>query len=242
LWRFIFCRNVSSFKQKNNSKKKDSFLGVGVSFNPNFDGNALAWYDGNLDLSGLQWDDQGAGGHDILFTNNPSIISGATPLRDAVRFNGTDESGQVATPAINQPSTCYIVLNQITWTVGDRVFGDGVNFNFRILFQDTATPNLSGHAGSQVSTSPDLALGTWGVIMILYDGVNSEVRTNLNVAVVGDIGANNGLGVTLAARQNQAASFANVEIGYLINRTGADSTATQDYIIGKLRDICGLTF
>jgi len=213
--------------------------GLGV-FNPNFDGNALAWYDGNLELTTAQWNDQGAGGHDIIFTGSPPIISGATPDRDAVRFNGIDELGQVATPPIDQPFTIYIVLNSIAWGANDRVFDDGVTQDQKLLFQETATPNLTARAGSSISSSPDLALGTFGIVAVVYNGGSSEIRTNLNAAVTGNIGTRDGDGITLASRATVGVHW-NGEIGYLIIRDVADATSVQTNIITQLGAICGIT-
>lgn len=244
MWRFIFYHDPS-FAQTIHRKKKDVCLAVGISFNPNFDGNALAWYDGNFGLSNTLWEDQGAGGHDIVFANTPSIISGSTPLRDAVRFDGVDQNGTIATPTTNQPYTIYIVLNQITYVTNDVIYstGGGTGFNIRRLDQRGGTPNLrfTTSGVGTISSNPDTALGTYGVMTVVADGLNGAIRTNLNAAVTGDVGANDSAGITLGSRSNSA-SFANFETGYLIIRTGADSTAIQNRIITALRDICGLTF
>ncbi len=223
--------------------RKDTFVGAPGAFNPNFDGNALSWYDGNLELTAAGWNDQGAGAHDIVFTGSPTILSGATPLRDAVRFNGVDEFGIIATPLTTQPYTIYLVLNTVTWVSGDRVFDDGVTLDAKVLTQFSVTPDVQMFAGTFLPASPNLAIGTWGVYAIVFDGVTSEIRTNLNAAVVGDAGSSDGAGIMLAAKTPGApANFGNVEMGYLILRSGADSTAKQDKLISGLESICGLTF
>lgn len=226
------------------SKNRNSFgIGFGFSFNPDFDGNALAWYDGNLELTTAQWNDQGAGGHDIIFTNSPSIIVNATPLRDAVRFNGTDENGVVTTPATNQPYSMYFVLNSIAWTDGDRIFDDGLVGSRKRLVQEGGggSPNLQLSFGQVLNSDPDLANGTWGVMTFIANGLTGQIRTNLNVAVTGNVGVNNGNGIKLASTIGNTLYW-NGEMGYLIIRTGLDSLAVQDYIIKSLRTICGLTF
>ncbi|MCH8035303.1 MAG: hypothetical protein IH950_16310 [Bacteroidetes bacterium] len=223
------------------SKNRNSFkIGFGFSFNPNFDGNALAWYDGNIALSNTQWDDQGAGGHNISFFNTPVIVSGATPLRDAVRFDGVNQGGFSTTPNLNQPYTVYLVVNSISFFANGRIFDNGTGSNNR-LFQAGTSPNLNVFGGSTLAGNPDLSLGTFGVMAIVFNNLSGEIRTNLNTAVSGTIGANNNVGFSIGARQNQG-NACNCEIGYLIFRAGGDSTAIQDYIIGSLRTICGLTF
>ena len=209
---------------------------------PDFDGNALAWYDGNVGLSDAQWNDQSAGGHDIVFANSPTIVSNATPLRDAVRFDGINQNGLVTTPVTIQPFTIYVVLNTLVWTIAKRVWDDGVVAVSKILSLQGSTPNLAFEAGfTNLSTDPDLAVGTWGVYTCVANGVSSEIRTNLNVPIVGNAGALNSSGIKLASSLLNV-QYWNGELGYLIIRTGADSTAVQNYIINGLKEACGLTF
>ena len=222
-------------------RNENNFIGGVGGFNPNFDGNALAWYDGNAGLTNLQWNDQGAGGHDIIFTNLPTIVPNATPLRDAVRFNGIDQNGNVTTPAVNQPFTIYLVVKSITWSNNDRIFDDGVTTPQKTMSKSSVSPNLIIYSGLQLDSNPDLALNDYGVMSGIYNGVTSEIRTNLNASVVGNAGTQNGNGITLGSTPT-ALLYGNIEIGYLILRTGADSTAIQNRIINGLKAACGLTF
>jgi len=183
----------------------------------------------------------GAGGHDIIFSNSPTIVSGATPLRDAVLFDGINQFGVVATPATNQPFTIYVVMRSVGYTVGRRVFDDGVVIARKRLLQSPSSPTLRASAPTGLDSFPSLAIGTYGVMTIVYNGVSSEIRTNLNAANTGNIGANNGNGITIGAATGGAAPT-NVEMGYFIIRDGADSIAIQNSIIGGLEAICGLTF
>ena len=218
-----------------------NFIGGSGGFNPNFDGNTLAWYDGNVDLTAARWNDQGAGGHDIMFVNLPTVVPNATPLRDAIRFDGINQNGSVATPVVNQPSTTYVVVNQVAWNLNSYVMDGGAINNSRALQQLGVAPNLSFKAAAVIDSNPDLAVGTFGVITCVANGAASEIRTNLNVTVVGNAGLLNSAGTTLGSRFGNVL-FGNSEIGYLIIRTGVDSTATQNYVIDNLRVLCGLTF
>ncbi len=217
------------------------FIGGLGAFNPNFDGNALAWYDGNAGLTNLQWNDQGAGGHDIIFSNLPTIVANATPLRDAVRFDGINQRGVVVTPVMNQPFTIYLVINTVSWILGKYIYDDGVVILRKTMRQQISAPNIRVNAGTPIESNPSLAIGTYGVYTAVFNVVSSELRTNLNVSVAGNLGANNGAGITLASTKS-ATQFSNVEFGYIIIRTGADSTAIQNRIINGLKAVCGLTF
>ena len=214
-------------------------IGFGWAFNPDFDGNALVWYDGDIGLTAGGWLDQGAGGHDLVFANNPTINPVGLNGRQTVTFDGINQQGQVATPAINQAYTLYVVFKQNIWAGGDAIFDDGVNPDDKIFSQQVGSPNLELHCGAPIQTNPDLALGSFGVITCVVNGVGSELRTNMNLAVTGNIGAKNGNGITIGARQNLT-FFSDCEFAYLIIRTGADSTATQNKIIQDLMNRFGL--
>lgn len=222
--------------------KESTKILVGRGFNPNFDGNALAWYDGNFGLSNTVWEDQGAGGHDIIFTNTPTIVAGATPLRDAVRFDGINQNGAVVTPNIAQPYTIYCVLNTLTWFISDFIFDDGVTNSAGVLYHRVGSPKLAMFAGAaDLFGNPDLALGTWGVMTTVFNGLNCKIRTNLNVEVSGNSGALNRAGITIGS-QKDGTRTSNCEMGYLTIRTGADSTVIQNKVINGLRHLCGLIF
>lgn len=192
-------------------------------------------------MTSSSWRDQGAGGHDIIFANSPTIVSGATPLRDAVRFNGTNQNGVVATPAINQPFTIYLVANSVSWTNGENLLNDGVTNNVKRILQSGASPAMTWSAGNGRSFLNPLAVGTWGVMSVVANGLTSVTRVNKDTRNAGDGGSNDGAGVTLGSSQ-AGAVHANCEIGYLIIRTGTDSNAINDYILDQLEKICGLTF
>lgn len=222
---------------------ENNFIGGVGAFNPNFDGNALAWYDGNVGLIAGGWQDQSTGSHNIVFTNTPTIVPNATPLRDAVRFDGINQYGQVATPATITPYSIYIVVSQLTWTNLDRIYEDGTGLGKKMMFQSIVSPNIEifNNAGGTIQSNPDLALATFGVMTAIFNGANSELRTNLNASVIGVLNSTNGNGITLAARTNFT-SLGNIEVAYLIIRSGADSTAIQNKLINGLKAACGLTF
>ena len=225
---------------KTTDTKKENFV-PGKTFNPNFDGNAICWYDGDLGLTAGGWIDQGPTGYNLTFFNNPTIVANATPLRDAVRFDGINQYGENAGVVRNfQPQTVYIVMNSVAWNSPRRVHDNSAN-TMR-LYQLTITPNLSIRCAAIVDGNPDLAIGTWGVMTAVYDGLNSEIRTNLNASVIGNAGGASANGLVLGSTGGGGGQFCNYECGYLILRTGADSTAIQNQIIAGLEGLCGLTF
>ena len=232
LWAFI----VPTFAQSSEL----IMLFSGGEWKPtDVDGNTLAYYDGNEGLTTSGWEDQFST-HDIVFHDTPAITADATPLRDAVLFNGTNEGGTVATPTTTQPYTIYLVLKMVLWVNSDRVMDDGAVLNGKLLFMDGTTPNLTYYAGTTVGNDPDLTIGTYGIQTMVFNGASSEIRTNLETAVVSDAGASNSSGITIGEAFNNTGE-SNVEIAYIIIRSGADNTATQNLIINKLVTLTGIT-
>lgn len=206
--------------------------GIG-GFTPDFDGNAMAWYDGDVDLSAATWGDQSTNGRDITFTNSPAVISNAVNGHDAIRFNGTDESGQTSGFDTPQPITIYAVINSITWTSNDHLICSRAGNSKKLLQGFAATPALSGASATVLPLTASLALGTFGIITLVFNGVSSEIRLNDNVADSGDMGVVGNTGLTIGAFQTPS-NWANCEFAYLIIRSVADATAIQDRFINWL--------
>jgi len=211
---------------------KDILMGA-PPFNPNFDGNALAWYDGDVGLSVASWLDQSGNGYTLTNTNNPTVISPAINGHDALLFNGTTQQAANTTIPTNVPTSVYFVLKVVSWVNGRRI-SQSTTATANLLWFAGASPNIQAFNNLTIDTSPNLAVGSYGIITVVWNGATSELRTGDNVAVAGDTGAGTGMGFTLA-NNNGGGSHANIEVAYVIVRTGADSTAKQDKIINWLK-------
>jgi len=209
------------------------------SWNPTkVDGNTLAYYNGNLGLTASLWEDQFSN-NDIVFYNEPTINSG-TGIVKAVRFNGSNEYGIVATPTLTKPYTVYLVLKSIAWGSNDWILNSQSGANAGGILQGGSTPNLQAYSGAALNSDPDLPVGTYGIITVVFNGASSEIRINLNNSVTGTTGVLNGNGITIGALPTPS-NYCQVEIAYLLIRSGADNTAKQNLIIQNLANICGLS-
>lgn len=224
---------------KQTQKKKPKVKGK--PFNPNFDGNLLAWYDGDTLATdpANTWSDRSTNNFDLTLFNAPSIINNAINGHDALRFDGINQYGQNIDAGFirNQPQTVYVVFKEITWTIFDTVFnGTGVA-NQQALYQETITPQLNMFAGNSAPISnPNFVLNTYNIMTCLYNGANSEIRTNNNAAIVGNSGLQNAVGLTIGARYDGTNFYLNGEIAYIILRSNADTTATQNIFINFLKN------
>lgn len=205
------------------------------------DANTLAYYDGNIGLTATSWEDQ-LGDNDILFTNAPTVVAGATPSRNAIRFNGNDEYGIVATPTKTQPYTIYIVYKPLRWSFADYIFDDGNTTSNGVLYQSGTEPWLTLYAGTNIVPEQGINVNSYGISTCVFNGASSGIRKNLLDIVSGNAGTNNGSGINIGGgTAHLVANAWNGEIAYLIIRSGADDTATQNIIINNLAALCGLT-
>lgn len=205
--------------------------GVKPAFNPDFDGNTLSWWDGDVGLTVGGWLDQKAA-NDFTFVNNPTVTPGALNSHQIVTFDGINQTGTTPNFGTVQPITYYLVLNQIAHVNNSHILTRATNEVWRTT-QSVGADNIRAIAGATLNTNPDLLVGVWGVLTVVFNGVNSEIRTNLNAAVTGNIGASPAAGMRIAAT-NVPGNFCNMSSAYLIYRTVADATSVQNYFINNL--------
>lgn len=177
--------------------------------------NLAAWYKAEAGITTVtgvsQWNDQSGNARHLAqatTTKQPaySLAAGPNGL-PALTFDGTDDFLAVATFGLAQPATYYLLLKQISWTSGDRIF-DGSTVNQGTMLQSNpgSTPDINIASGSNVGPISNLAVGAWGVMAAVFNGASSSVQLNLGTPVTGDSGAANPGGLTLGA-DGPAAAF-----------------------------------
>ena len=217
-------------------KKKYKFV-PSKPFNPNFDGNLLAWYDGDT-LStdpANTWSDSSGNGYNLNLFNNPTLVPNAINGHDALQFDGINQWGVNNAVPFTAPITCYLVFEQITFTTGDRLISN-VSAITTILAQENVTPRLYLNNGAGgILANPQVPLLTYEILTLVFDDVNCQIRTNNNIAVNGFCGNTAGVGLALA-NNNFGSLNCNCETAYLIVRTGVDNLATQNIFINYLKN------
>lgn len=215
------------------------------AFSPLEVSGMVAWYNGDIQpsiTSGaiLTWADQ-FGSNDISTPDNAANhpdITNALNGHKTVLFDGTNDfmKGDFA---INQPSTIYIVAKQITWT-SDDTWWDGKVGDSMLLRQRGSTPELNIYAGTGwAADNTDLAVNTWGVIRVIYNGASSSIRVDDNVATTGNAGTSNSTGLALGGLY--AGSYcANIEVAEIIIYTGAIVSADDILVMKYLNTKYGL--
>jgi hypothetical protein len=221
-------------------KKQDDYSGVAKPFNPlTFDSaNLIALYNGDSLNPFVQiiWVDDSTNAFDLTLVGAPTRINGAINGHAALRFDGVSQEAQQAIISLSQPTTIYFVIKQITWTIGRRLFAAGLADDVLTVRVEAISPELFLFAGAGgLFTNPNIPLNTYDILTVIFNGANSVIRTNDNAGVIGNGGANNpAVGLNLASRGG--IDFGNQEIAYLIIRSAADSTATQNLFINYLKN------
>jgi hypothetical protein len=153
------------------------------------------------------------------------VTDGARPsyANGAITFNGSDEYLITGAYARNQPSSSVLVINQVTWG-GDRYLDDGLGPATAGLRQVATTPNLNAdHGGNGNIQGGGIAIGTWGVVVIVRNGASSLIQVGLGTPVAGTL-AGNASGITLGAAGSPT-NFANFSIKARGEYDGAWSAA-----------------
>jgi hypothetical protein len=205
-------------------------------FSPSQLGNLAAWYKLGLGItitgSGVsQWSDASGNARHLLQGTDASrpVLQGD----NSILFDGVDDFLKASAFTLNQPITIYVRLKQITWTSGDAIF-DGDTLDKNSLRQVGASPQLEIFGGTSFS-APDgnLALGAYGSVASVFNGVSSSLRVNNNAPITGSFGAAASGGFILGAKETSSA-WANVQVKETIIYSVAHSTAQQDIVIAYL--------
>ena len=218
-------------------KKKYKFV-PGKPFNPNFDGNLIALYNGDVGLAPAAWQDTSGNGYDLTLFNSPTIVPNAINGHFAVQFNGVDEYGRrTITPILTQPISIYLVGKTITWANFSRFYTGGDNNDgIQLMNAGGANDNQMYSGSFSTSLNPVLANNTYGIITSIYNNAISEFRLNNNASSIVNTGALNNSGFTIASYFNGSLNHLNCEIAYIIIRSAADNTTIQNIFINFLKN------
>jgi len=182
------------------------------------DGNTVGFYDY---LLGITKDGANlvSAWNSIIGANHLLQATGTNqPLWSAngVLFDGIDNFMKCVAFTWNQPEFLYLVMKQVTWTNADRIW-DGNTLTSVMCYQQGVTPNLGVYSGTTQLNNTNLAINTWGIVRVLYNGAGSKFIINNTTPVTGNAGTNSAAGFTLGADGNNL-QFSNIQVKEIINR------------------------
>jgi hypothetical protein len=206
--------------------------------------SAVAWFKAN-DLNTVTkdatdsvsvWANKLGNGRNLTATGTAKPIWSS----NGMLFNGTTSSMVTETFTLEQPTMIYIVFKQITWTSNDYIF-DGYTTASGGLRQRTATPGLGIYAGASSAADNNLALDTWGIARIVFNGLNSTLQIDENaITIDGNYGSSDMNGFTLGGIAAGTTGRSNIEVKEIIIMPAKNSTTNQNIIMNYLRNEYGL--
>ncbi len=160
---------------------------------------------------------------------------------DYIQLDGIDDFLKSAAFTWNQPEFLILVIKQITWTNGDRIF-DGNSTNGGALMQNDSTPELGLYmsGAASVAQNNNLAVGDWGIVRVLFNGASSKIQINLTAATTGNPGANNLGGLTLGCQGSGALQWSNFAYKEIIGLSVAPSADYETSLYNVVKRRAGL--
>lgn len=145
-------------------------------------------------------------------TNQPLWVSPGT-----IRFDGIDNFLKTAAFTWGQPAFVYIIIKQISWANGDRIFVGNVAASLG-LAQFTATPIIKQltASGATGADSNELSIGAWGIVRLLYNGANSKIQVNDGAVDTGNSYLSVFGGYTVGRRGDANDCYSNIEVKDII--------------------------
>ncbi len=208
------------------------------------DGNTVAWFDADeayiikdgANLVSQMTDRTGLGHH--LPQAGVDAIKPVWSV-DGVLFDGVEDYMKTAAFTLIQPEFIYMVFKQVTWALNDYIM-DGQASNSGFLAQSPTTPYIKVSAGTSSSANTNLAVNTWGIARVLFNGASSKFIINETTPITGNFGAANMGGFTLGARGNPNIAFSNIQVKEVIIRKIADTAPNEAVIYNYLESRYGL--
>jgi hypothetical protein len=164
----------------------------------------------------------------------------AYTLGAGLTFDGTADFLKATAWTLNQPTTVYMIVQQVSWTDFDYLF-DGNTVSSGAIRQSPATPSLQVIAGSGVATNTNLAIGAYGVVAAVFNGASSSLKVNNTAETTGNPGAGNMGGFTLGASGDTVSTFANIIVKEAAIFSTAHDATTRDRIIRYMAAKAGIT-
>lgn len=198
------------------------------------DGNTMGWFEYQTGITKdgsnhvTRWNDALLSGRDLQNGNG-------TPHHGAngILFDGIADALYSNAFVLIQPIELYLVVRQVTWT-NNETFFDGIGAYTGCVQQYSSTPNIYAYAGGLYPLNPNLAINTWGIVRVVFNGASSEIQVDATASVTGNFGAGNMGGLTLGALGNITA-FGNVEYKEVLQRRIVNSVGNRQLIMNYLK-------
>ena len=208
-----------------------------AGFLPTSIANLEFWVAGDLGLSLSDadpvalWPDQSGNGNDLTQgvgvkqpTYKISIVNG----KPIVRFDGIDDFLAVGF-ALVQPEHVFYVFNLVVDAAGVYM-SDGSGVNLMGFLRDGAGPTVGLFAGAVGVGLRPINIGTFHIASCLFNGASSEIRIDGGNDDTGNVGANDGAGISLGMLGNGTTNAAQVDFAEVIVYSSALSDGNRGLV------------
>jgi len=184
-----------------------------------------------------QWDDQSGNGNHLKQATDANRMT--KEADGSILGNGVDQFLKADAFTFNQPEMIYALVRQVSWTDNDGVF-DGNALNSGLLKQRATSPNIAAFAGGISNNNSDLTIGSYGVVIVGFNGASSFFSVNNGIGETFNAGSLNMGGFTLGAK-GDASLPGNVQYKELVVLDEFHDAITQQRIINYLAQVGGLS-
>jgi len=170
------------------------------------------------------WSDQTVNGNDFLQAEGvkqPLYQTNEINSLPCVRFDGANDFMLAATMGLTRPTTIFLVMKQITWTLNDSFFDSDQGIGKTLLRQSSSTPEIETTGGENGA----LAVGSWGVVTFVSNGpapAECVIRVNGGSEVAGGACSFDMNGIYLGIAGNGVNWPCNFELAEMIAYDGAE--------------------
>lgn len=187
--------------------------------------------DENGKLRPSSWDDEFGLNNDLL---QPTLTKQPIYNDGSVIFDSVDDFMEAAyASAKTQPLFYYAVIRQDAW-VANMCLWDGNEASQLIMMQNGTSPGLKAHSGSYSPENSGLLIGKWGILRVLYNGLNSKFITNDDTPKTGDFGTDQSTGFCLGS-QSGTHGWSAISVRCMIIRSGVPTEIEESAIYNGLR-------
>ena len=174
-----------------------------------------------------QWNDKSGSAHHLV---DPGATKRPVWSANGILFDGANDYMKANTFTYAQPEFIYMVVKNVTYGTSDYMF-DGNTGQKGYVLLSPATPQIKGAVANSSAGNSNLAVNTWGILRVRFNGANSKLQVNETAATTWDCGAGNMAGFTLGAYGGGAGVWSNIQVKEVVLRKVDDGVAADEATI-----------
>lgn len=162
--------------------------------------------------------------------NQADTSKSPTWTSTGILFDGTSDYMKTAADTnLKQPETIYLVVKQVTWADQDRILEGNADVTMTWIQRDVS-PKLRAYALNPLDNLTS-TVGVYQLHRIVFNTTSSVSQINNLTPATGNVGTNNGGGLTMGAHATGGSLWSNIEVKALIIYRGTVVSDTDNALI-----------